>query len=186
MGLFGLIAEVIVLGCCMAAVVTNLLLIFSCEFFDVQYANGVSGSIGLFQVKTAAGGGCILWDDISSASAGLIAVDTPMKVAQVCSCVAFCMGMVLFVFGFMRQCCCPLPFTQILMDLSASFIQAFLAMTYAAWATESCDKNTCTYGEGSILLLLTQIFWLLAGMFTRCMRPGRRERRKGEAEEGGK
>ncbi len=56
-------------------------------------------------------------------------------------------------------------------------VQVSLALVYVIWMSDACDKYFCEYGEGSTYLILTQIFWLGAGCFTRCMRGGRWERR---------
>jgi hypothetical protein len=64
------------------------------------------------------------------------------------------------------------------MDLSGAFVQIMLALVYVIWLTEACANSFyCTAGDGGIYLPLTQLFWLAASCFTRCMRPGRHERR---------
>jgi hypothetical protein len=63
------------------------------------------------------------------------------------------------------------------MDLSATCVQITLALVYVIWWSDVCDDFYCQYGDGATYLILTQIFWLAAGIFSRCMRPGRWERR---------
>merc|ERR1712183_533175 len=96
------------------------------------------------------------------------------------------MGAALVLFGVFQQCLCPLPFTQLIMDVCGGTIQLFLALTYVIWFTGLCkeEDHTCVYGNtGGTYLLLTQLFWLTAALFTRCMRPGRSERRKERQEQ---
>jgi hypothetical protein len=103
--------------------------------------------------------------------------DTAWKCARVCACLALCFGCILFVFAFMKQCIIPLPCSQRIIDLSSTLVQVSLALVYVMWMSDACDRYFCDYGNGGTLLILTQVFWLAAGCFTRCMRPGRFERR---------
>jgi hypothetical protein len=48
--------------------------------------------------------------------------------------------------------------------------------------TELCDVVSCSWGKGSKYLLSTQICYLGASIFTRCMREPRYERKKNEPE----
>mmetsp|Transcript_14176 Transcript_14176/g.26527 ORF Transcript_14176/g.26527 Transcript_14176/m.26527 type:complete len:227 (-) Transcript_14176:330-1010(-) len=182
MGLVGLFFELVVLCCCAAAVVTNSLLLSSCEMFFLSSGfNGVVGSLGLYRASFPDGnqldvdsGECVTLDDVDGIDQYK---DTAFNCARVCAVVAFFCGLVLFVFGFFKQCLCPLPCTQLLMDISGAAVQIMLALVYTLWLTEACNRYKCTYGDGGTYLFLTQIFWLAASCFTRCMRPGRWERR---------
>lgn len=176
MGLIGLVAELAVLGGCAAAVVTNFMLIFNCEFFTLGRAGGNNGSIGLFYADPPTlDGGCM---EINQAEFKQLGIDDKAwKCARVCACMALGFGGMLFVLGFFKQCLFPLPCSQRLMDLSSTVIQVCLALVYVMWMSNACDEYVCNYGKGGTLLILTQIFWLAAGCFTRCMRGGRYERR---------
>jgi hypothetical protein len=153
-------------------------LIFDCEFFQLySLANG-SGSIGLFYVDPPdldTGGECIEINEADFKAKGLD--DAAWKCARVCACLALCFGCILFVFAFMKQCIIPLPCSQRIIDLSSTLVQVFLALVYVMWMSDACDRYSCDYGQGGTYLILTQVFWLAAGCFTRCMRPGRFERR---------
>jgi hypothetical protein len=156
-------------------VITNILLITTCELLDVS--NGrIQGSVGLFSWKDPSSGEDGECLEISAVEDRLIE-DAALKCARVCSIMAIIFGGILLVFGFFKQCIIPLPCTQKLMDLSATFVQIFLGLVYVIWWTDLCDEFYCSYGNGSINLILTQLFWLAAGIFSRCMRPGRYERR---------
>lgn len=173
MGLVGFLAEIIVLGACVAAVVTNVLLITTCELLDIT--RGISyGSAGLFRWKgSGEDAECTEIDNLE----GFSSDDKALKCAQVCSIMAICFGGILLVFGFFKQCIIPLPCTQRLMDLSGAVVQLFLGLVYVVWWSETCNSYFCQNGDGFVYLYLTQLFWLIAGIFSRCMRPGRWERR---------
>ena len=119
---------------------------------------------------------CIKFADIANREIE----DRALKCARICSLMAIGFGGVLLVFGFFKQCLCKLPFTQPLMDLSATGVQICLALVYVIWLSDACDQYYCSYGLGGTYLILTQIFWLIAGCFSRCMRDGRSERKKQE------
>ena len=180
----GFIFELIVLGCCLAAVVTNSLLLASCDILYLSSGFRVVGSLGLYQANfpdgtdldNASGNQdqCVAIDDVPGIDAYK---DAAFNCARVCAVIAFFCGLVLLVFGFFKQCLCPLPCSQFLMDLSGFSVQIMLALVYVIWLSKACDSYQCTYGRGGTYLVLTQIFWLGASCFTRCMRPGRHERR---------
>jgi hypothetical protein len=157
-------------------VVTNALLIKSCDLLDLSVGADIRGSLGLFYADPPGNtqGECI---EISSVEDRSID-DKALKCARVCCIMALAFGSILFVFGFFKQCICPLPCTQPLMDLSSSCVQICLALVYVIWLTDACDTYACSYGDGSTYLILTQIFWLVAGCFSRCMREGRKGRRQ--------
>ena len=136
-----------------------------------------SGSLGLFKVDPPAEGDgtCITIDQSQFKALG--SNDAAYKCARVCSVMAFCFGGLLFVLIFFKQCIFPLPCSQFLMDISSTMVQVSLALVYVIWMSNACDVYYCQYGQGSTYLILTQIFWLGAGCFTRCMRDGRWERR---------
>jgi hypothetical protein len=146
------------------------MLISACDFMNIQSNFGVGkGTFGLFSYQEPGTDECVeLSDDIG---------DGYFKTAQACSIIALCSGAILFVLGFFKQCIIPLPCTQILMDLSSTLTQVCLALVYFVWAAEVCNTYNCYYGDGGTLLIVTQLLWLGAGCFTRCMRPGRYERR---------
>ena len=156
----------------MSSVVTNFLLIFSCDFLDLFKGGIKLGSLGLFSWKIPQDGSeCTAFAEDSEIE------DTAFNCARVCSVIALCAGGIMFAFGFFKQCIFPLPCTQMLMDLSSTCVQVMLALVYVIWLSEACDLYTCKYGDGSTLLIVTQLLWLAAGIFSRCMRPGRWERR---------
>ena len=136
-----------------------------------------TGSLGLFKVDPPSQGNstCVTIDQAQFKELGIN--DAAYKCARVCSVMAFCFGALLFVLIFFKQCIFPLPCSQFLMDISSTMVQVSLALVYVVWMSNACDLYYCEYGQGSTYLILTQIFWLAAGCFTRCMRGGRWERR---------
>jgi hypothetical protein len=159
----------------LSSVITNALLLASCDLLDLS--GGLNkGSLGLFQ-----------WNDPSNEKDECFDFppdedreieDKALKCAQVCAVIAICFGGVVFVFGFFKQCIIPLPCSQRIMDLSSTCVQIFLGLVYVVWASKACDFYKCSYGgEGATLLIVTQFLWLGAGLFSRCMRDGRFERR---------
>jgi hypothetical protein len=154
--------------------VTNCLLLSSCELLELDGSLN-DGSVGLFQWQLPGEQTeCVKISDIENRAVE----DTALKCARVCAVMALAFGGILFVFGFFKQCLFDLPCSQKLMDLSATCVQIMLALVYVVWWTEACDYYYCSYGKGATYLILTQIFWMAAGCFSRCMRDGRSERRK--------
>jgi hypothetical protein len=185
MGKFiGFIVEVIVLACCAAAVVTNSLLLRTCQVLKLSVGeNDVAtvGSLGLYFANFPEGtviedtnGQCIRIDNVPNIDNYK---DAAFNCARVCAVIAFICGACLLLFGVFKQCLCPLPGTQLVMDVSGGIVQIMLALVYVIWATEACNVFQCTFGNGGTYLVLTQLFWMLAACFTRWMRPGRYERR---------
>jgi hypothetical protein len=157
------------------SVVTNCLLLASCELLDLENGRN-DGSLGLFQWQLPGEHSeCVEVSDIQDHA---VSKDAALNCARVCAVMALIFGAILFVFGFFKQCLFQLPCTQMLMDLSATCVQIMLALVYVVWATDACDEYYCSYGKGGTYLILTQIFWMAAGCFSRCMRDGRSERRK--------
>jgi hypothetical protein len=159
------------------AVITNALLVTDCELLTLTGALQ-TGSLGLFKVDPPSDdnqGNCVTINQNEFKALGIN--DAAYKCARVTSVMAFCFGGLLFVLIFFKQCIIPLPCSQFLMDISSTMVQVSLALVYVIWMSNACDQYYCQYGSGSTYLILTQIFWLAAGCFTRCMREGRWERR---------
>lgn len=172
--LVGLAAELVVMGFCCAAVVTNSLLLKSCDLLDLGGLQQEVGSLGLYfaDFPDQQDASCVKIDDQSGVNK-----DAAFNCARVCAVMAFCFGAILLVFGVFRQYIIPLPCTQLLMDVSGGCVQITLSLVYVIWLTDACNTFYCTFGQGGTYLILTQCFWLGASCFTRCMRPGRHERR---------
>ena len=97
---------------------------------------------------------------------------------------ALIFGCSLTFFGFFNQCLCPLPCGQRLMDISGVGVQLSLALTWPMIRSSVCDENGgCRWGDGATALLLAQLFFFFASVFSRCMREPRYERRKEDKEE---
>jgi hypothetical protein len=159
-------------------VVTNALLVQSCDLLDLNAKGETQGTLGLFQYRNPLGDSneCTTISDIANRDIQ----DAAFKCARVTSLMAFGFGGILLVFGFFKQCLFPLPCTHLLMDLAATGVQICLALVYVIWMSEACDMYQCVYGNGATYLVATQGLWLIVGCFSRCMRDGRSERRRGE------
>jgi hypothetical protein len=97
---------------------------------------------------------------------------------------ALAFGCILTFFGFFNQCLCPLPLGQRLMDISGVGVQLSLALTWPMIRSSVCDQfGGCSWGRGATALLLAQVFFFFASVFSRCMREPRYERRKEREEE---
>ena len=101
-----------------------------------------------------------------------------------CSMMALVFGCILTFFGFFNQCLCPLPCGQRLIDISGVGVQLALALTWPMIRSSVCDEyGGCSWGGGATALLLAQLFFFAASVFSRCMREPRYERRKERKED---
>ena len=97
---------------------------------------------------------------------------------------ALIFGCLLTFFGFFNQCLCPLPCGQRLMDISGVGVQLSLALTWPMIRSSVCDAyGGCSWGGGATALLIAQLSFFFASVFSRCMREPRYERRKERKEE---
>lgn len=129
------------------------------------------GSIGPWRADID-GSGCVVWDKADEST------DWILNMGRVCSMMGFILGCILTVFAFFKQCLCPLPCSQLIMDISGFMLQISLALVWPMIRSEVCEKFGCRWGNGATALLLTQIFFFAASIFSRCMREPRYERRK--------
>ena len=136
-----------------------------------------NGSIGPWRADID-GSGCVVWDKSNEYT------DWILNMARVCSMMALILGCIFTFFGFFKQCLCPLPCSQIIMDISGVGVQISLALVWPMIRSNVCKTFGCRWGGGATALLLTQIFFFAASIFSRCMREPRYERsRKAEREE---
>lgn len=129
------------------------------------------GSIGPWRADIN-GSGCVVWDKSDEST------DWLLNMARVCSMMAFILGCILTTFAFFKQCLCPLPCSQIIMDISGLMLQISLALVWPMIRSQVCETYGCSWGNGATALLLAQIFFFAASIFSRCMREPRYERRK--------
>lgn len=104
--------------------------------------------------------------------------------ARVCSVMALVFGLLLVFFGFFKQCLCKLPCSQLIMDISGTGVQISLALVWPVWRSEPCKTFGCQWGEAATFLLISQICYLGASIFSRCMRDPRYVRKQ-EQQQGG-
>jgi len=156
----------------------NSLLLSNCELLTFHRRGQKIGSIGLVRWEAPGSNECSEVGEIEVEEGRFVdPVDNAWKCARVCAAIAFLGGAVLSFFGFMKQCVIPLPCSQRIIDLMTTVVTIALALVYVIWMTDICDFYSCQYGDGGTYLIVTQILWLGAGCFTRCMRDGRYERR---------
>lgn len=169
MGLIGLVAELVVLSCIAGGIACNVAVVSTCEMLEL--AKG-QGSIGPWRADL--GDGCQSWGKDDSGED-----DWLINMARACSMMALIFGCVLGFFGFFNQCLCPLPCSQRILDLSSVGVQIGLALTWPMIRSDICDLDGgCSWGSGSTALILAQLLYLAAGIFTRCMREPRYMRRQ--------
>jgi hypothetical protein len=135
------------------------------------------GSIGPWRADID-GSGCVVWDKTAEAT------DWLLNMARVCSMMGLILGCILTFFGFFKQCLCPLPCSQIIIDISGVAVQISLALVWPMIRSDVCQTyGGCRWGGGATALILAQIFFFVASIFSRCMREPRYERRKQRKEE---
>jgi hypothetical protein len=166
---------VIVLGFIAAGLAANAAVVGTCKMLKL---NRGAGYIGPWRADID-GSGCISWDKDATELDDWI-----INMARACSLMALCFGSVLALFAFFNQCLCPLPCTQPILDFSGVALQISLALTWPMVRTSACDEfGGCTWDDGATSLLLSQVFYFCASIFTRCMREPRWKRRQNEPRE---
>lgn len=140
----------------------------------LRLGNG-AGYIGPWRADMY-GSGCDSWDkDATDLD------DWILNMARACSVMALVFGSLLALFAFFNQCLCPLPFTQPILDISGAGVQVSLALTWPMVRTAACDQfGGCIWDDGATSLLLSQVFYFCASVFTRCMREPRYKRKQNE------
>lgn len=92
------------------------------------------------------------------------------------SALAFAIGLILLLNLATRQCFRALTKYQLIMYVCGTAVQVCLGWVYLIWWSNGCDFYFCTFGTGSTYLILTQLFWLMACVLTKFMRPSLDER----------
>mmetsp|Transcript_19252 Transcript_19252/g.21526 ORF Transcript_19252/g.21526 Transcript_19252/m.21526 type:complete len:632 (+) Transcript_19252:276-2171(+) len=127
--------------------------------------------------------GCVYIDSIPGLEEDGV-IDVAFNCARFCAVIGFAFGALLLFFVLFQQYSpyCGVPqSSQILMWSCGLVIQIFLALVYVIPYTWICDDNYCEYGIGLVWLVCAEFSWFIATIFTRCMRPGVRERRNRKA-----
>lgn len=154
------------------AVVMNILLITTCEMLKTRI-----GTLGLFKYSVTSDfgdwtntGGCVdITSDVS---------DTAFNCARVCSIMGLIFGAAILFFGTFKQCICNLPCSGLILSISHLGVQIMLSLVWVVHLNQVCDKTSCSWGEGATYLLTTQLLYLGAGIFTRCLPEPRYKREK--------
>jgi hypothetical protein len=174
MGLVGLVAELAVLASIAAGIAANSAVVGGCKMLKLRDG----GSISPWRANID-GSGCQSWEKDDTDLDDWI-----INMARACCVMALVFGAILAVFAFFNQCLLPLPCTQKILDLSGLGVQISLALTWPMIRSDVCDSfGGCSWGDDATALLLSQIFYLIASIFARCMREPRYKRRQEKAEE---
>eukprot|EP00980_Cylindrotheca_fusiformis_P019124 scaffold6472_cov75-Cylindrotheca_fusiformis.AAC.3 len=102
--------------------------------------------------------------------------DTSFECARRGTVIACVFGTFMMICALFQQYLCPLPKSQLLMDISALGAQVCLGLVYALWHSKLCSEYECSRGENFFYLFIAEALWGLAWIFTRFMRPGKRAR----------
>jgi len=171
MGPLGFVFELVVLTCIAIGIAANAAVVGSCNLLSLG-RNG--GSLGPWRYDAGDGAGCVSWDKDTTDQDDWI-----LNMARACSMMALVCGCILACFAFFNQCLCPLPCTQHIMDITGAGVQIGLALTWPMIRSEVCDANGgCYWNDGSWALLITQLAYFCASIFSRCMREPRYKRRQ--------
>ena len=111
-----------------------------CDMLELR-----NGSIGPWRADID-GSGCVGWDKTAEGT------DWLLNMARVCSMMGLILGCILTFFGFFKQCLCPLPCSQIIMDISGVALQISLALVWPMIRSDVCQVRELTI---SMLLLHT-------------------------------
>lgn len=173
-GLISKLSEFIVFGAIAAAIVMNILLITTCEMLTTRI-----GTLGLFHYSVKADyrdwqatDGCVNIDAEVE--------DTAFNCARVCSIMGLIFGCAIFFFGGFKQCICNLPCAGLILTISHLGVQIMLSLVWVVHLNKICEQTYCSWGEGATYLLVTQLLYLGAGIFSRCLPEPRYKREKAE------
>ena len=176
MGVVGLIFEVVVLGCLAGGIASSSAVVGTCDMLNLGFNRG---SIGPWRADiTGVTDGCVGWDKAESDLDDWI-----LNMGRACSMMGLIFGCILTFFGFFNQCLRPLPMGNKLMDISGVMTQISLALTWPMIRSKVCDTYGCSWGGGATALLMSQLFYFAASVFTRCIREPRYERIKARKDE---
>ncbi|CAJ1967789.1 unnamed protein product [Cylindrotheca closterium] len=189
MGCFGVLAELLSLLLCIGAVVTNVLLLLSCDLWRVESLLFDEGSLGLFSWKVPASSQnhsdqeCtpIVASEEQDFYEGQILV-----CARWSAVAALALGGIMIFLIFFQQYLIPFPCTPLLRDICAIGAQICLGLVYVTYFSKLCTDFECHYAEGTLLLIVTQSLWAVGGVLSLCMRPGRYARAQAEKAESNK
>jgi hypothetical protein len=156
-------------------IAANSAVIGTCQM--LQLGRG-AGAISVPDAPIFNGSGCTCWDkDATELDVWIL------NMARACSMMApLCCILAHFGFcTFANQCLCPMPCTQKVLDISVAGVQLSLALTWPMVQTAACNEfGGCTWADGSTALLLAQLFYFFASIFSRCMREPRYKRKQNE------
>lgn len=164
----------LVLACLICGVAFSLTVLGSCEYMEangVTDGKDVSGAqVGLYRYSLAGSG--LPWDtngecrDYSNRPS-----DGWHRAAQVCGAVAAFTGLVLLTLVIVRQCCCPIPCSGILVSLSYITVQIMQGLVWLMFNNDICKTSgiSCDWSQAASFNLLAQIFYFAAGCFHCCM-----------------
>ncbi|CAJ1967787.1 unnamed protein product [Cylindrotheca closterium] len=177
-----LMAEFCVFVCSFIAIVLNAIAVASCRMLVLEGGQFIQGGFGLFLLQPPDTPTCrgtlsavtserfpdFVWDPRS---------DEVLKFAQAGGLLALILGVILVINITIRQFCKEVRFYKLILYLCATGIQVTLGWVHLIWWSKGCDFFYCSYGGGITFLILSHIFWFVACLFTRYMRPSKVERK---------
>lgn len=86
---------------------------------------------------------------------------------------ALVFGCCFLFWGVFHQYLRPLPCTRLILPLCGTGTTLSLALVWPMYRTDLCNTVACTWGTMSTTLLISQLAYLIATLFTRCMREPR-------------
>ena len=119
----------------------NILLIASCEFFELGddfnddeldgFFDGFAGTkdysltLGLYKSSSTGGSDCKKTDSEFQ--------DAYLNCGKVCAVIALILGLIIVLAAIIKQCLFKLPAAQKLLDVASILTQIFLALVYVTW-----------------------------------------------------
>ena len=88
--------------------------------------------------------GCVSWSKSDTD-----ADDWILNMGRACSMMALCFGCIMTFFGFFKQCLCPLPCGQKIIDISGVMTEISLALTWPMIRSDVCELYGCSWGGGA-------------------------------------
>lgn len=168
MGLIGLIAEICVLLCIIGGIISNCYVVATCDMLQL----GAGGQIGPWRADIwGITNGCESWSKSDTD-------DSLIKMGRATSMMALCFGFIFLIVGFVKQCCCKMPFAQCILNICGTGVTLSLALVWPMIRSDTCKLYGCSWGGGATALTLAMIFYFAASIFACFMRPPRYERRQ--------
>lgn len=179
-----LVAEFLVFLFGLVGIISNAIAIASCGLLVLEGGQFTDGSYGLFLLEppdTATCQGIQNLQEVTSPRFPEFAwdpnQDEVLAFAQAGGLLALILGVILLVNITIRQFCKELKWYKLILYLAGTGIQVTLGWVHLIWWSKGCDFFFCSFGGGTISLILSHVSWFLACCLTGNMRPSMVERK---------